>query len=66
MLEPPKEQPKILQGSDEIKQAFQWGDDRLAWWRKQPGFPAKIVCGRLTCHKIAVEEFIKGYLTLAT
>lgn len=62
MLSPPKESPKILQSADEIKQVFQWGEDRLDWWRKQPGFPARVVCGRLTCHKGAVEEFIKNFL----
>ena len=63
MLEPPKENPKVLGSASEICKAFQIGEHRLNWWRQQPGFPVKLICGRLTGHKEAIEEYMKTFIS---
>jgi len=62
MLKPPAEKPKVLASAAEICRAFEIGEHRLMWWRQQPGFPVKMICGRLTGHKESIEEFMKSYI----
>ncbi len=62
MLKPSEGKSKMLNSVEEICQAFQIGEHRLEWWRSQPGFPVKIICGRLTGHKDDIENFMKVYI----
>lgn len=65
MLKPlaPDEKTQILGSAAEICQVFQIGQNRLTWWRQQPGFPVRIICGRLTGHRGEIEEFMKKVIS---